>query len=467
MDQTINTERSNALRAAIAGALLINTAIAQGSGFALLEQSASRLGTAFAGSGAIADDSTTIFFNPAGLVNLDAAEALAVASAIEITSEFVNRGSLPALGQPLGNDGGDAGDWNFVPSAYASVPLNEDLRLGIGVNAPFGLKLEYDAGWMGRFQALNSEIKTINVNPTVAYRVNDFIAIGLGANYQTIQAELTNAVSYTAAIAQGLQQLAAAGQIPSAAVPGLIAANAGLEGHARVRGDDHAWGYNVGVLFTPTEGTRIGVAYRSSIEYRIEGSARFDAPTVTSPIGAAIVGIASSPGGPLASTAATVDLELPDIATLSASQRFGAFELLADVAWTGWSSVEELRVVRENGTTLSVTPEEWEDTWRFALGGVYTLNDSWTLRAGVAFDESAVPDATRTPRLPDSDRTWLALGAQFRINEMLDIGVGYAHLFSDDASLNQNAGNTNAYGLLVGQYEADVDIVSAQVGVRF
>lgn len=458
--------RPSLLRRSIALALCGFCAGAQGSGFALLEQSGSGLGAAFAGTAVTADDPSTIFFNAAGLVDLDGAQAAFVPSGVSIGSEFNDRGSVAALGQPLGNDGGDAGGWNFVPAAYASVPLNEKLAIGIGVNAPFGLKLEYADGWIGRFQALKSEIRTINVNPTLAYRVNDFMSIGVGVNYQTLQAELTNAVNYSAVVAQGLQQAAAAGLISPTVVPALIAANAGLEGHARVRGDDHAWGYNIGFMFDLSDATRIGLAYRSSLEYAVEGSAQFTPPTATQPNGAAIIAMASA--GPLASGPATVDLELPDIATLSFSQQFGGnFELLADVAWTGWSSVQELRVNRDTGATISVTPEEWEDTWRFALGGIYTVSPTLKLRAGIAYDETPVPDSTRTPRLPDVERKWVAIGAHWQYSDMIGLDVGYAHLFSDDAPLNQNAENTSANAWLIGQQESAVDIVSAQITVSF
>lgn len=118
--------------------------------------------------------------------------------------------------------------------------------------------------------------------------------------------------------------------------------------------------------------------------------------------------------------------------------------MLADVAWTDWSSVQELRIVRDSGATASVTPERWSDTWRFALGATYAMNDRVTLRAGVALDETPVPDDTRTPRLPDSDRTWVAIGAHWEISPALLMDFGYAHLFSDTVSLDQDTENVAA-----------------------
>ncbi|MDY6947594.1 MAG: outer membrane protein transport protein [Pseudomonadota bacterium] len=437
------------------------------SGFALLEQSASRLGTAFSGTAAAADDASTIFYNPAGMAKLTNTEFLVVGSGVLIGSEFKNANSQAALGQPLGNDGGDAGDWNAVPAGYFAMPLNDRFAIGLGVNAPFGLKLEYGDGWMGRYQALNSEIQTYNFNPSLSWRLSKQLSLGVGVNYQRIQAELTNAVNYTAVVAQGLQGLVAAGQLPAAAVPGLIQANAGLEGDTAVRGDDSAWGYNAGLLFEFSDDTRIGLSYRSSIDYTLEGGVRFRPATATNPIGAGIIASVSAPGATLATGPASVDLKLPDIATASLYHRMGQVELMADVAWTGWSSIQDLRIVRDSGQVLSVTPERWEDTWRYAVGATYQLNEQWKLRGGVAYDETNVPDSTRTARLPDSDRTWVAIGAQWNPGGSWVVDVGYAHLFAKDASMNQDDGNAVARGFLLGEQESTVDIVSAQIAYKF
>lgn len=443
-------------------------AVASASGFALLEQSASRLGTAFAGTAAASDDATTVFFNPAGMTALAQPEGVITASGIEIGSQFRNDNSAPGFAQPLGGNGGDAGDWNLVPAAYFVLPAGEEFAFGIGVNAPFGLKLVYDDGWIGRFQALRSEIQTLNINPSFAYRLGERISLGVGIDYQRLDAELTNDVNYSAVVAQGVQQLVVAGQLPPATGAAIVAGNAGLAGRARVRGDDDAWGFNVGALFDLTDSTRLGLSYRSSIDYTVRATVGFAAPPGADPIASGIISAASAAGAPLSSGAVTVDLEVPDSAALSLQHRFGdKYALLADVAWTGWSSVQELRIVRDSGATVSVTPERWRDTWRYALGATYDMNERVTLRAGVALDETPVPDATRTPRLPDTDRTWVAVGARWQPSPALLMDFGYAHLFSDTVPLDQDAGNATASALLSGQQHSDVNIVSAQLVYRF
>jgi long-chain fatty acid transport protein len=401
------------------------------------------------------------------MARLTQPEFTLVMSGVHIGSEFNDRNSESALGQAFVHDGGDSGGWNAIPSAYLAWPIDERFAVGLGVNVPFGLKLEYANGWIGRFQALKSEFKTYNVNPSASWKVNDKLTVGLGIDYQRLEAELTNAVNYSAVVAQGLQQLVAAGQIPAAALPSLLAANAGLEGGAVVRGDDAAWGFNLGVLIEFSPQTRLGMAYRSTVDYEVEGSARFTAPPATEATGAVIIAGVSGSGGPLATGAATVDLKLPDIATASLSHDMGRVELLADVAWTGWSSVQELRILRDTGEVLSVTPERWQDTWRFALGAAYRLNEQWTLRGGLAYDESNVPDSTRTARLPDAQRKWVAVGARWEASDALVIDAGYAHLFSGDVGLDQDDGNALANALLNGSQESAVDIVSVQASYRF
>lgn len=436
-------------------------------GFALLEQSASRLGSAFAGTTVVTEDASVMFYNPAGLAKLEQMQFVVVGSGIAISSEFKNRNSQAAFGQALGTNGGDAGDWNAVPSAYFAMPINDDLAFGFGFNVPFGLKLEYADDWIGRFQAINSEIQTYNFNPAIAWEINDVVTIGIGANYQRIQAELTNSVNYTAVIAQGARQLADAQQIPETWIPLIVEGNAGLEGGTRVRGDDSTWGFNVGVLLQLSPDTRLGLSYRSSADYEVKGSVRFDPVTARDSLGVGQSIVNAAAAGRLATGPASVDLELPDSAIVSFSHRIDRLELLADVAWTGWSSVPELRIVRSSGEVLSTTPEKWEDTWRFALGAAYQMSDSLKLRFGVAHDETPVPDSTRTARLPDTDRTWVAFGAQWSLNDALTVDAGYAHLFSDDVPLDQDQESIPTYGLLNGRQESSVDIVSVQATYRF
>jgi long-chain fatty acid transport protein len=235
-----------------------------------------------------------------------------------------------------------------------------------------------------------------------------------------------------------------------------------------MRGDDGAWGFNAGLTLDLGDATRIGLAYRSGITHEAGGTVRFATPAVTEPVGAAIVAAAMGPGGQLRNGPVSVDLELPDAALLSLCHEFGErYELLADVGWTGWSSVRELRIGRDTGELVSVTPEKWKDVLRYAIGGTYAASATLKLRAGIAYDGSAVPDKTRTPRLPEPARTWIAVGARWRPTRSVLFDFGYAHIFVEDAPLDQDAGSAAAYGFVNGTQKSSTDIVGAQLVYRF
>ncbi|HET9463469.1 MAG TPA: outer membrane protein transport protein [Thiobacillus sp.] len=379
--------------------------LAQAAGFALIEQNASGLGNAYAGQAAAATDASTIFFNPAGMTMLPDRQVVLVGNLIKHKAEFSGTSLIG------GGDGGDAGDLALVPNAYFAFRLAPDMHLGVGLNAPFGLKTEYDPTWAGRTQAIKSELKTINLNPSIAWKASESFSLGAGLSIQYAEATLTNSTG------------------------------AGL---ATVKGDDYGWGYNLGALWQVSEATRIGLAYRSEVEQTLGGAVGFSAFTVLN--------------GPV-----NAELTLPDSASLSLFHKLSSkWDLLADVAWTGWSDFRELRIVRTNGNVLGTpTEENWNDSYRYSVGANYHFNDTLTLRGGVAFDETPVPDAYRTARIPDEDRAWIAFGAQYRLSPQSVLDVGYAHLFIEDASINEGA------AVLVGSYESSVDILSAQFTLGF
>jgi long-chain fatty acid transport protein len=445
-----------------------------------LEQSAAGLGSAFAGVGATAEDSSTVFFNSAGLTRLTKPELTTSVTAVNISTKFHNSGSTAALGQPLGSQGGQAGDLTPLPAIYGSLPLNQRISVGLGLNVPFGLKTEYDSGWMGRFQATKSEVQTFNINPTIAFKLNDYVSIGVGADFQHIQAELASDVNYTAVIGQGLGQLAVAGRLPNcsggvplsptcaATVNALLTANAGLAGTSKVRGDDSAWGFDAGVLFELPSNTRVGLAYRSGIDYTVDGTVNFTAPATASATGTAIIAGASAPGATLSDGPAQLHIKLPAIARASLVQKINPnLDVLADVSWTQWSNIQQLAIKRPTGVAISTTPERWRDTWRYALGVSYALNTAWKLRVGIAYDEAPVPDSTRTPRLPDIARKWASVGAQWHINNAADLDAGYTHLFLSDARIHQDNSSASAYGLLDGVQQTSIDILGVQLSVKF
>lgn len=454
-----------------------------GAAFALQEQSGSALGNAFAGGAAAAEDVSTLWSNPAGLSRLASPQVAAAVHFVTPSFTFHDQASRPAQFQALGGTGGDAGSLNVIPNFYVAAPINRQWSVGIGVNAPFGLVTEYSGDWLGRFQAVKSDIKTINVNPGASWRVSDTFAVGFGVNWQRIDAELTSRINYSAAFAQAAGQAAAAGLISPALAGQIVGLTPGLEANAKVEGDDNTWGWNVGFLWDVTPQTRIGAHYRSTMKYTVSGTASFEypaLPAVPSPLapvmqllaGGVNSAICAGPGVPPApgctSTGVTAELKLPDTYNLSVFHHLtDRVDLMGDVQFTHWSTFKQLTFVRSSGTVLASTPENFSDTWRLSVGTTYRWTDAWSFRGGLAWDQSPVNTADRTPRLPDEDRFWIAIGAQYRFNRNLALDAGYSYIFLRNAQIAQNAGSTAANGLIQGHYESNVNVLSAQITYSF
>ncbi|MDD5177160.1 MAG: outer membrane protein transport protein [Sterolibacterium sp.] len=447
--------RANTLRLIPAMMLVAFSGTASASGFQLLEQNASGLGAAFAGSAAVAEDASTVFFNPAGMALLPKGKNVAFGlDAINTSMKFSNTASVAPTLQTLHNDnGGDAGGPAFVPHGYFTMPINDQMSFGLGVSAPFGLKTEYDSGWDGRFQAIKSDVKIINLNPSLSFKVSDTVALGFGLNYQHLKGEFTQAVNYAGTIFRATNSAALAG--------------AAGEGTAKITGSDNAWGYNFGAMFQLSPATRMGISYRSAIEYHLTGSAEFS-PTANATVNGAL----ATPTSPARGGAITADIKIPDVLIISGLHHLDdKWDIMGDLSWTGWSKIPVLTFNYANGpASLSSTKEDWRDTWRAAIGASYKYSAQWKARMGLAFDQSPVPDDTRTPRLPDSDRTWLSLGGQYKPSRNSAIDFGYTHIFVKNGTINNNGGSATAqaaYGLVQGTYKNSVDILGAQYSFSF
>jgi len=418
---------------AIAVAGMTSTAAFAG-GFAVGTQSGSGTGNAFAGGAAAAEDASVAWYNPAGMTLLPMGKQVAVAGHIVLPSfKFSNQGSTGAIGAGLlgtGN-GGDGGDLAVIPNGYFTTSINPNLRFGLAVNVPFGLSTEYNPGWQGQVTALESAIKTININPSLGYKISDTVSIGAGVSIQKIDAKLT---SFT---------------------------GSALTGNFILDADDVGYGFNFGIMAQATPSTRIGFSYRSEISYDLEGTAVFSA-------------------APAFNGNVRADLKVPETASLSVFSTMGSkWEVMADLTHTGWSNIQRLNVIRTNsslvtalapggvaGSTLASLQFNWKDTLRVSVGANYKLSPQTKLRFGLAFDPTPTNDVDRTPRLPDQDRTWLAFGVQYKPNKDGVLEVGYAHEFVKDARVS-TAGPTVPAGRLNGSFNVKADILSVQYSHKF
>ena len=419
------------------------TSQAHAAGFAIQEQSVKGLGAAFAGGAASAEDATTIFFNPAGMARLEGNHASVGIHYIMPQSDWEDAGSVvdptaALFGVTAGtNNGGDGGNDVAVPSVYAMYSYNDTIKFGLGVNAPFGLVTEYDSGWIGRYGGLRSDLKTLNINPSIALRFSDHWSAGFGISFQRVEVELTNLV---------------------------FGGAAGANIHSKLTGQGWSLGFNGGLLYEYDENTRIGIHYRSHVRHEINGTAEITNTAAASTVNA------------------SAEIDLPETVSLSAYHRLNPrWGVMADLTWTHWARFNQLRVnftpgILGGGVTSSITPEQWENSLRYSLGTDYRWNDRLTLRAGVSYDETPIPSAQlRTPRIAGEDRIWLAVGGTWNWSETISFDLGYTHLFVDDGDIDWTtgphstavaAGGTDPIKLK-GSFDNSVDIVSVQANFKF
>lgn len=438
------------------------TGTAHAAGFGIIEQSVAGLGNAFAGGSSSAIDTSTIYYNPAGMTYLKGSQVNFGAHIIDPNARFKDGGSKHFTTAPLdvnNEDGGDAGPIALVPNFYYSSPINQQWSFGVGINAPFGLTTEYNDGWVGRYHALTSELKTVNINPSLAFKASDTLSLGFGINAQYIDARLTNAVDFggICAATQAAMVCTALNLSPQAD-----------DGEAEVKGDDWSLGYNLGMMWQATPQTRIGVAYRSRIKHKLEGEAKFKIPNNAATGNATAL---ATGAGLINGTNVTSKIILPDSLSIGFNHDVDAkWTVNGDVTWTNWSVLDELRIEFDSVAADSVTTTKWKDSNRYSLGLTYTPDSQWTWRGGLAFDESTTSSSTNlTPRVPDADRTWLTAGFTYKSSDKLSFDVGYAHLFVKDAKINKSLTDSEntLRGALIGKYELDVNILSAQARWAF
>ncbi len=396
--------------------------------FQLTGQSASGVGMANAGASAVAEDTSTLYYNPAGMTYLPEGHSFSVAATVlDRSTKFTDEGTNKyANFYPVGGDGGNGGGTHVVPAFYYSYALNPDWRLGLAINPTFADQTEYDKNFAGRYSGLKTSIQIINFNPSVAYKVNDALSLAFGINFAKADVEFKQAV-------------------PNGLNP---------DGMGQLKGDDTAWGYNLGLMYQITKDTRVGLSYRSKMKFELEGRQKVPTLGVDREISA--------------------DLETPDTASLGLHHQLTpSWAVLADYTWTGWSSLQKLEPVTASGTR-AVAPLRYnfKDTYRVGLGTTYKVNDQWMLRMGTAFDKGAVPnEASRTMTVPDQDRIWLALGAKWNITPKASVDFGYAHIFVKDAKTARNVySDTNETVLrqtVRGTFKTSVDYFSLQLNYSF
>lgn len=409
---------------------------AYANGLAINEQNASAMGTAFAGRASSALDASTLYGNPAGMSRLTRREVSGGLALIDADSSIE--------GDPRNTaDGTLDGDMvpNIrVPFGFVTTPLNERWHAGFGIYVPFGLLDDYEDSFVGRYYAQRSSVRVVTLQPTLSYRINDRVSVGFGPTINRIDGELTNDLNFVVSDAE-----------------------------VKIEGDDMGYGYTLGVLVDVTPALAWGLTYRSKVDYTLKGHTR------VSGVPALVPGLDALNGRYRAS----LDFTTPESVDSSISWQVSPrWTLHAGTTWTRWSRLESIRVENDGvPLPLFATVEEdmdWRDTWAYAIGAAYQLDERWVLRGGLAFDESPTRDAVRTARVPVADRRVLALGFGWSPTPELTVDVAYAYIDEKDARVSQAPTTVSLGGPTLdlqpgyyAEYDNRIQVLSAQLTYRF
>jgi len=423
----------------------VGAARACAAGFEIDEQDVELLGAALAGRTAWSHNASVAWWNPAAMSGLPKGWNYGVGfHSLFLSQEYRDEGSTSAAGTPMiGGTTPDGGKYGYVPNLYLTYSLGEDWVAGFVANAPFGLATDWPTDSTVRYFATKSELRVINLEPVVSYRINEQWSVGGGLNIERADATLSNQIDF-GTIGAGL------------GIPGL--APQMNDGSVEVEGDSWAVGVTLGVQFRLDEKNSFGLAYRTKVTHDLSGTADFTVPPEAQAISAA--------SGAFVDTGIDARLSLPAKLMLSGAHEVAPrWTVLWDVAWTEWSSLEALNVEFDNpNQPTSTLVLDWKDSWRLSVGGAFAATDEWAFRAGFAWDQSPIPDSTRGPRLPGSDRFWLSVGTTYRVSDAVSIHVGYVHLFMDRVGIDQTQAGA---GNIVGSVQGGTDILSIGVTGHF
>ncbi|WP_213879870.1 outer membrane protein transport protein [Pseudomonas sp. dw_358] len=379
------------------------------SGFALNEQGISGMGTGYAGRSSSADDASTVYGNPAGMSRIKQQEITGGWAAIDASTD-IDRAS----GSRSGTNKGDMVPFTGVPMGFYVKPIDDHWAFGLGVYAPFGLVTNYESTFQGRYFGDKSEVKVVTFQPTISYAFNDRVSIGFGPTINRMSGELNSALSISPLL---------------------------RDSEVKVKGDDWGYGYNVGVLVQATDTTRVGLTYHSKVSYNLDGHT-----TVTTGAGtpAALLNSGRYNG--------SLNITTPESADLSVTQALtDAWTVYGGATWTRWSRLKDITVNNDitsgaglAGASLSsiTEPQNWRNTWAYALGTSYQLNKEWVLRTGLSWDQSPTNNTDRSPRIPTGDRTIFSLGAGWSPTEHWTFDVAYSYLKEKKVTVSE----TNALG---------------------
>lgn len=383
-----------------------------GSGFTVQSQSAAAIANGHGGV-ARADDASVALLNPALATRFDAPQTSVALGGIALTADFDNRQSLSAVGTPaIGPARSSADGAAPLLSVFHTRPLTERMAFSVALYTPFGLSTEYDPDWVGRYQVQTAELKTLAVSPALAFELSERWSASLGLSAVHGQTKLISAVDF------GTVCFAAIG--PTTCALGWILPQ-GNDGTARIDAEGNGIGWTASLVWQASDRLRFGAHLRSKIDLDVDGNSSFRNPVLPGPFAALTQSPATTNGG-VAST-----LVLPEIASAGLAYDLGVrTQLVADVTWTRWSRLQDIRLRFDNGAADSIIPFGWRNTRKLGLGLNHRTSAHWQWKGGLEWESSAVSDANRNAVVPDSDRFFLGGGVRYTFTDerSLDVALG-------------------------------------------
>lgn len=391
-------------------------------GFALKEQSAAYLGTAFAGTASAAIDANTSYYNPAGLVLLPNSQATISGTYLAGNIKLYNAFARNNAGQIVTNSSTTArpSSNEFVPGLAFAYRCNPRLTFGLSVGSPFGLNTKYSTEDIARYMATESKLITVDISPTVAYRINRCWSLGIGFDAMHVRIKSDSAYN-----------------------------NGGAEGFAKNKGDDWVYGYHLGLMYCPIEGVQMGLAYFSRFTPRLSGT--FEGRATLAPV----------------PTTLTSQIKMPDRVVYGVTYKYSdTWTGMGEVEWAHWSRLKGF-IINYNTGGSSEEVLFYKNSWRFAFGVDYKCMQRLNLKGGFSFEQSPINNIYRTARLPDSDRYWFTLGATYKFTRCLTFDAGYAYVLFKKATINQRGFGTDTSKFLSGYYRSSTNIVGVQLTWNF
>lgn len=410
----------------IGAAALMMSSPAFASAFQLFEYDGRSMGDAGAGFAAEADSASTNFSNAAGLTRLRNPQIVVSADQIwsknNFTGTSTNNNLLRGVGAPYSQSGTSwGGASNLVPAFHYGSPINDRWAFGFSVTAPFGLDTEFPTGGFQRYAATLSSIRTYNISPSLAYKFNEKFSGALGFDAMRMEAKLNSVI--------GVPGTAQALGLPATATDTLF----------ENKGSGWGYGWHAGLLYQFTPNTRLGFSYRSQVSQKLSGTST-------------LIGPLAPNGSYNQSSGFQAGVKLPPTTALSLYHAFNPqWALMGSVIYTRWSTVQTINLTGlqppfgSSSTTAGLT-QNFRNTWRYALGATYTLNDCWKFRAGIGFDQNPTVDTYRNVRLPDGNRTLYSVGASYQVVKNVGLDLGYTYVSIKNGVVNNTANGVRMVG---------------------